>query len=361
MVSVRNMWKQAYTVIKEEGPRELAYRARRFVSFKVQYLARRGKREEVKQYKERTADKEYNHDPKVSFALQSFNRVGNVDHLATRIPQGQDCETIVLEDGSIDGSLEKWDEHLTRRNDFLIRSNDLHEIRTYTRGAQFARGDYLCLLQDDDTLPEEREWIDWLLEYFESYPDLAVVGGYIPVGMGESRFFDSPYDKLSHDGSIPPIAEWTFFTNEEKFPLVDNEPLPLIDPATERPLVFVPMVSVGPYIVKMEAYERLGGFDFDFSEPGMPGVMFDAEFSLRCWENGYKVGYVNMGNYDQQMGGTYLYAKDDRQRRAEMNIELIQEKHGSKFELVEQRVCDANGELTRASNPSDVQGLNLTG
>lgn len=53
-----------------------------------------------------------------------------------------------------------------------------------------------------------------------------------------------------------------------------------------------------------------------------------------------------MSNYDKQMGGTYLYAKDNRERRAEKNIELIWEKHGSKFELVESRVCDANVDLT---------------
>lgn len=362
MRSFSDLIRRGYKILREEGPTELIRSAKKSLHFRMQYWKRWRKRKKVKKYKQNIDESAevYNHDPRVSFAIQSFNRAENIPHLATHIPQSPDYETIVLEDGSIDGSLQEWDSHLTRRNDYLIRSNDLHEIRTYTRAAQFSRGDYLCLLQDDDTLPDQSQWIEWVLEFFESFPDLAVVGGYVPVGMGEKRFFNSSYNKLSGDGSIPPISEWTYFTNEEKFPLVDDEPIPIIDPNTERPFIFVPMVSVGPYVIDMDVYEELDGFNLDFSEPGEPGVMFDAEFSLRCWRNGYRVGYANMGNYEKDVGGTELYAEDDRERRSEQNIELIKKKHEPKFELVEKRVCKANADLVQAENLSDIQGLNLT-
>lgn len=354
--------RRAFEILKEEGLIVLVRRVRIVLFYRMQYWKRWRKRRKVKKYKQNVDKQEdkYNHDPKVSFAIQSFNRSENIRHLATHIPQSQEYETIVLEDGSIDGSLKKWDGHLTRRNDFLIRSNDLHEIRTYTRAAQFMRGDYLCLLQDDDTLPEQSQWIEWVLEFFESFPDLAVVGGFAPVGLGEKNFFDSRHNRLSHDDSIPPISEWAYSSNEEKFPLVNNEPLPIIDPNTERPFIFVPIVSVGPYVIDLDVYERLNGFDLDFSEPGKPGILFDGEFSLRCWKNGYRVGYTNMGNYAKNIGGTELFANDDRQRQAERNIELIEKKHGSEFDIVEKKVCTANADLVRVENPSEIQGLNLT-
>lgn len=360
MGKLAEYFSRAYTILEEDGPLVLGERVRTFLSLRMQYLRRWRKRRRVKSYKREIddGDGEYNHDPRVSFAVQSFNRAENIDHLATHIPQSKEYETIVLEDGSVDGSLERWDEHLTRRNDFLIRSNDLHELRTYSRCARFARGKYLCLLQDDDTLPDQEHWIEWALDYFDSFPDLAVVGGYFPVGLGE--MFDSGHDSVSHDGSIPPIAEWTFTSNDEKFPLMDDRPLAVIDPRTERPLTFVPIVSVGPFIIDLDVLHEIGGFDFDFSEPGMPAVMFDGEFCLRCWEAGYKVGYANMGNYGNVLGGTELYAAEDRDEQAERNVELIVEKHGSRFDTVEKRVCDANADLTMAEEPSEVEGLNLT-
>lgn len=48
-----------------------------------------------------------------------------------RLPEGPACETIVCEDGSVDGSLAAWDDRLTRRNDFLVRSNDLRSRRAF--------------------------------------------------------------------------------------------------------------------------------------------------------------------------------------------------------------------------------------
>lgn len=363
MRSLTTLFHRAYRVLKEEGPRALGRRARMFLSRRIAYLKRWQKIRRVKRAKAEIEGRnsEYNHHPTVSFALQSFNRAENVDHLATHIPQASEYETIILEDGSVDGSLEKWDDHLTRRNDFLIRSNDLHEIRTYERAAQFSRGDYLCLLQDDDTLPARTEWIEWVLEFFDAYPDLAVVGGYVPVGLG-SRF-ESPHDKVSHDGSIPPISEWDWGRNDEKFPLVDGDPLPIVDPITERPLLFVPIVSVGPFVIDMDVFDELGGFDLDYSEPGEPGIFFDGEFSLRCWRTGYRVGYVNMGNYGETagatVGGTELYDKETLDAQVRRNLELLERDHGSAFDLIEERVCDANADLERADDPAAVQGLNL--
>jgi hypothetical protein len=73
---------------------------------------------------------------------------------------------IVCEDGSLDGSHEKWMSYLDRPNDFLIHSNDLHEIRILDRAIRFARSDIICLVQDDDLIPRETDWLEAALGHF---------------------------------------------------------------------------------------------------------------------------------------------------------------------------------------------------
>src|SRR4029434_531237 len=75
-------------------------------------------------------DCSYCESPQVSLILQSFNHRDNIRVSAERLRRLPYHELIVCEDGSVDGSLESWLRVLDRPNDFLIRSNDLHEIRT---------------------------------------------------------------------------------------------------------------------------------------------------------------------------------------------------------------------------------------
>ena len=86
-------------------------------------------------------------------------------------------EVIVLDDGSSDGALEVLPRLLTGKNHFIIRSNDLFEVRTYSRALDFARGEFVALLQDDDLPPMDGLWVEEAIELFERYPRLAILGG----------------------------------------------------------------------------------------------------------------------------------------------------------------------------------------
>jgi glycosyltransferase involved in cell wall biosynthesis len=120
--------------------------------------------------------------------VHSFNRIANLDQLIGGLRSVGDHELIVCEDGSLDGSYEKWRSLLDRPNDFLIHSNDLHEIRVLDRAISFARSDIVCLVQDDDRIPHQTAWLDAALEQFTQHPDLAILGGF----MGYESFDPDP-------------------------------------------------------------------------------------------------------------------------------------------------------------------------
>src|SRR5688500_882542 len=86
----------------------------------------------------------YQDRPELAFIVQSFTRVSNIDQLIAGLRDMGDHELIVCEDGSLDGSREKWLSYLGRPNDFLIYSNDLHEIRILDRAIRLARSDIVC-------------------------------------------------------------------------------------------------------------------------------------------------------------------------------------------------------------------------
>jgi glycosyltransferase involved in cell wall biosynthesis len=250
----------------------------------------------------------YQEHPRVAFIVHSFNRLSNVNQLVDGLRSVGPHELIVCEDGSIDGSRERWLRHLDRPNDFLISSNDLHEIRVTDRAIRFARSDVVCLVQDDDLIPHDTAWLNAALAQFERDPALAILGGF----MGFESFHPDPEEAR-------PIWGTTEFR-------------------------YVHHANIGPYFLRREHYEQLGGWDHAFSEPGDPGICFDSELCLRAWMNGYRVGYSFVpfkgpsGHYGLD-GGTVLFAEDVRERNRVRNSQRIYQLyrlHGDRIdELVE--------------------------
>ena len=76
--------------------------------------------ERVKADKERRRSSavKYQDRPEFAFIVQSFNRVANIDQLIDGIRAMGDHELVVCEDGSLDGSREKWMSYLGQPNDF---------------------------------------------------------------------------------------------------------------------------------------------------------------------------------------------------------------------------------------------------
>jgi glycosyltransferase involved in cell wall biosynthesis len=247
----------------------------------------------------------------LAFIVHSFNRVANIDHLVDGLRRLGDHELIVCEDGSLDGSREKWQSLLDRPNDFLIQSNDLHEIRVLDRAVRFARADIVCLVQDDDRVPGESIWLERALRGFADHPDLAILGGF----MGFESFDPDPAKTRRIWGG------------------------------TE--LRFVHHVNIGPYFIRRRAYESMGGWDLSFSAPGEPGIGFDTELCLRAWMAGHQVAYSFVpfkgpaGHYAAD-GGTVLFSPEARVGNSVRNSDTIFRRYGPHIDHIDELVEKAN-------------------
>jgi hypothetical protein len=253
--------------------------------------------------------------PRLAFIVQSFNRIANIDQLIGGLRSYGDHELIVCEDGSVDGSHEKWSSLLEQPNDFLIHSNDLHEIRVLDRAIDFARAEVVCVVQDDDELPRTTAWLHDTLHRFARHPRLAILGGFMGFGS-----FDPD----------PAKAKQIWGGTEFRF---------------------VHHVNIGPYFIRKAAYQTLGGWDHTFSAPGEPGIGFDTELCLRAWMGGYQVAYSFVpfkgppGHYAVD-GGTALFSGELRGRNSERNSATIFRRYGSFAQLIDELVDAANAELT---------------
>jgi glycosyltransferase involved in cell wall biosynthesis len=269
------------------------------------------KRVKADKTRRRASSVPYRDSTRIAFVVHSFNRVSNIDPLLAGLRCLGNHELIVCEDGSLDGSHEKWMSHLGRPNDFLIHSNDLHEIRILDRAIRFARAEVICLVQDDDLIPREISWLNAALKHFNNYPKLAIIGGF----MGFRSFHPHP-----------------------------KKAKPLWGPA---PFQFVHHVNIGPYFIRKQHYEALGGWDYSFSRVGEPGICFDNELCLRAWINGYQVGYSFVpfkgppGHYSLN-GGTVLFSGTVRRRNQLRNQEKIFAMYAKHTKRIDRLVKEAN-------------------
>ncbi|MBU2103121.1 MAG: glycosyltransferase, partial [Candidatus Omnitrophica bacterium] len=229
-------------------------------------------KKKVLQYKERRKQKgyAYNEHPLISFIVQSFNHRETVERIVRALRFAGEHEIIVCEDGSIDGSFQQWIKYLDRPNDFLIHSNDIHELRSGDRAARMARGEFICLLQDDSVPPENDAWVRQAIELFREFPDLVALGG----RAGCQYYKESPkIYQPNHitKGGIPfMFASWT-----------------LVDPM---------------FLRKKEFFE-IGGLNLNYSPAGKPAIEYDLDLSLRAWVAGFKVGFYHPP-FKRRVGGS---------------------------------------------------------
>ena len=106
-------------------------------------------------------------------------------------------------------------------------------------------------------------------------------------------------------------------------------------------------MNIGPYFIRRQYYEDLGGWDYSFSGVGEPAICFDNELCLRAWVKGYRVGYSFVpfkgppGHYSLD-GGTVLFSGDIRRANQLRNQDKIFQIYVNHTQEIDELVREAN-------------------
>lgn len=227
--------------------------------------------------------------PRLTAIVQSFNHHANIANISTALKISGAVEEIVIsEDGSTDGSLHDWQSALPDPSHFIIRSNNLHELRSYNRAMRMSSGDLVVLLQDDDLLPMTDEWVQNALRLFEALPELGVLGGYIGQLWDHATGQGYEYgEQTSTHGGLRKG---------------DTKPLPYIEPTTGLPFMYAECVWVAPVFIRRSLLRKAGGLELTIAKRGEPGVWQDCVFSYEAWVSGFSVGTYS-AQFERGVGG----------------------------------------------------------
>ena len=275
----------------------------------------------------------YTDSPTVSLVIQSFNHRNNIKKIVARLRSTVVDELIVCEDGSVDGSENIWRQQLILPNDFLIQSNDLHEIRTYNRAISLARGEFIGVLQDDDIPPENPRWVADVVMLFRKYPKLAVLGCW----NGWAFNFDDFENSI---GS--PIGPGDCGADRS---------ISLMAPELKLPFQFVEAVGIGPMFFRRADFEALGGFDLRLSGPGEPGIWLDYDICLRAWFSGRQVGVYETAAFERHVGGqgTMMFTGSKRSDNYNKNLKHVYHTFADRIGSVRQLCNELNQSLVNRS------------
>jgi len=306
----------------------------------TRYFGRKGrlKRRVAARKKERALSPfQYTDSPNISLVLLSFNHRRNVAPIITRLRKTGAQEVIVCEDGSVDGSEREWMKHLTRPNDFLIRSNDIHEIRSYNRAIDHARAEIVCIMQDDDIPPERGEWVSDALALFDRHPKLGVLGCWV------AWMFPLPDTRPSH--------VFGYDDNEQLRAAWGISPIPYVEPELKIPFMFVHTVGLGPMFFRKSVFRSLGGFDLSFSAPGESGIALEHDVCYRAWFSGHQVGLFDAPGFTRCVGGqgTIMFGDDIRKRNKRSNMETVKQRYSAGIDELNQTISALNQNLVPAS------------
>jgi hypothetical protein len=222
----------------------------------------------------------YIKNPKVTLIMQFFNHANFIPLHSERIKKNKIIEEVIIcEDGSSDNSLNLWNQYLTRRNDIVIRTNDFHEIISYNRASRYANGEYLCFCQDDDLLPANDTWLRNAIKLFEEDKKLGLIG----CISGDNFKNNNDINFQRRQGKYNWYATDRLCKNSKTANTINTK-------LKNIKFRYISSIIIGPVIIKKELFDKLGGWNYDFSEPGICGIGLDWDLSFKCWKEGYRVG-----------------------------------------------------------------------
>lgn len=263
----------------------------------------------IQDLKNAQSDFFYTDNPRLSIIVQFFNKKHNIKKLIERLRITSAEEFIIIDDGSADGSYEEWLKYLDRPNDFLLRCNDIFEVRTYDRAMRMAKGEFVCLLQDDDFPPANNDWIDKALTLFQVFPDLLILGGRDGLDLMMPDPVESPeeqnYRQIGDIIECPGLRKLKIHSSTR-----------YLEPTSNIDFMFTMVVNRAPTFIRRKEFLEIGGINQNYA----PFQFDDDDACVRAWLAGYKVGLYSP-SFDRgfDVGGMSLFNSEQRKVQSIVN------------------------------------------
>jgi len=226
-------------------------------------------------------------DNGISAIVLSYNHIQNIERISKELQTEHGIsEIIVAEDGSRDGSYEKWIQVLRTNIDKIVQTNNVHEIRAYNNAAKHANGSILCFLQDDD-IPSDQGWARQVIALMNNFRHerLGLISGLAT----EICQYEIGEQQVEHPPSMKNFKK--------------TQPIPYIY-KDQFPFMFTTEAWLSPLCIRSDIFrEDLSpGFDESLAKSGEPGIGLDIHLSLRAAILGFTIG-VHGAKFQRGIGG----------------------------------------------------------
>ncbi len=210
--------------------------------------------------------------PSVSIVIPCYDGLKHTDaclsSLRETLPRTVQCEIVVVDDASQDGTAARLDEleQLDERIKVVRNTENLGFLQSSNRGAEAAIGDVLVFLNNDTILLPR--WLEPLLRVFAEHEDVGVVGGRLVY----------PDGTLQEAGGL-------VFADGSAWKYGYREP----DPANPLFSFFrkVDYCSGCLFATRRSLFTELGGFDAGYA----PGFYEDTDYCFAVRKRGLHVYY----------------------------------------------------------------------
>lgn len=292
----------------------------------------------------RISNEYYKHklNPKLSLILTSYNHIGNVEKMHKALLSCNADEIIVCDDGSIDGSNEKWRELLRGPNEYLYSSNENHEFMILDRAFLSTRAEILCIMQDDDIPPENNKWISDAIKIFNNNPDLVILGA------NGGNIFDRKNERFENYNSFGYSKKQREYYNDNRKNIIKRINLGMNK--DDIRYMFVHAVNYGPCFIKKDFYLESGGYNLKHIGVGNIAIYMDWELCLRAWNMNKIVGLYEVDGFKRRVGGSrqQVFQLKKRIDQRKKNKLYLENNYSFKFlDEINKRILELNSKLDK--------------
>jgi len=291
-------------------------------------------RRAVKFHRTRDENSKYQGAPLISAIIQAFNKQRSIGKLVDRLVDLHIDEIILIDDGSVDRTLEEALPHLVGKNHFLIHANDIFEVRTYDRALSMARGQFAVLLQDDELPPETSIWLDEPLRLFDLDRQLLILGGRNGLNI------QLPDPIMPGEESVYRIkGQVAGKAGENKYEFHNRPVYKLGDVAFQ----YFMSINRGPMWVRRTPFIEQVGIDQSFA----PFQCDDVDSCLRAWKAGWRVGLYDAAFQKFGESGMKLFNSQRIAEQSALHWAMVYQRHGISIQdgTLPMLVQDANDSL----------------